>query len=198
MKSKIRSFVAIELPESIRADIRELQRALRSYRFDIRWVEPVNMHLTLTFLGDVDPSGIEAVGRVLSETVACRPVFELVPRGVGVFPNIRQPRVIWAGIAGQTADLRSLRKSVDDALGPLGFEAEDRPYRGHLTLGRVRSRMDHGRLVDALRAYGDFASQAFSVERLMLFKSELHPDGPVYKKLCEMPLGKPPVSTYTR
>ena len=195
MMSDIRSFVAIELPESIRADIRELQRALRSYRFDIRWVEPVNMHLTLTFLGDVDPSRIEDVGRALSETAAGCPVFQLVPRDLGVFPNMRQPRVIWAGIGGQTAILRSLRKSVDVALGPLGFEMENRPYRGHLTLGRVKRGMDHGRLADALRTHGEFVSRPFYVERLILFKSQLYPGGPVYTKLREMPLGHPSVST---
>lgn len=189
MASKIRTFVAIELPEDIRADIRKLQHDFTSYRFDIRWVIPLNMHLTLTFLGDIDPSNIEAVGRVLSETAAHYPIFELRPRGMGVFPNIRRPRIIWTGIAGQTDVLRSVQKSVANALDPLGFAAEKRPYRGHLTLGRVKSRIDQSRLVDALRTHQEFVSEAFSVERLVMFKSELHPGGPSYTKLCEMPLG---------
>ena len=109
------------------------------------------------------PSDIEIVARVLSDTAANYPVFDLVPRGVGIFPNIRRPRIVWTGIAGQTDILRSVQKSVENALVPLGFSAEKRPYRGHLTLGRIKDRIDQGRLVTALRAHQDFVSEAFSV-----------------------------------
>ena len=189
MKSKYRTFIAIELPEGGQDDIRRLQHAFATQRLDIRWVKPVNLHLTLSFLGDVDPPDIDAVARVLSGSAANTPIFDLSPRGMGVFPNIRQPRILWVGMAGQTDMLKSLQKSVADALAPLGFAANKRPYRGHLTIGRIKPRTHQGRLVDALRAHQEFVSQAFTVKRLVIFKSDLRPDGPVYTRLYEMPLG---------
>jgi len=189
MKSKFRAFVAIELPEKIKRDIRKLQLAFASNGLDIRWVKAVNMHLTIKFLGDIEPPDVEAVGRVLSKTAASCPIFNLVPRGVGVFPNIRRPGIIWTGIAGQTDALGAVHKSVNGGLNDIGFEADKRPYRGHLTLGRIKTRMNQSRLVTALRTHQGFVSETFPVERLVMFKSELHPAGPVYTKLYEISLG---------
>ena len=189
MKTKLRAFVAIELPEKIQGDIRNLQRAFASHRLDVRWVKPVNLHLTIKFLGDIDPSDTQTIGRILSDTAAKHPMFDLLPQGLGIFPNIRRPRILWAGIAGQTNVLRSLWKSVENAMLSLGFGTEKRPYKGHLTIGRIKTHIDQGRLATALRTHRDFVSDAFSVKGLVLFKSELQPTGPVYTKLWEMPLG---------
>ena len=189
LASKIRTFVAIELPENIRTDLRRLQHDFTSYRFGIRWVKPRNMHLTLKFLGDVDPVHVEAIGNVLAESVGQTPVFELLPRGLGVFPNIRQPRILWTGIAGQADALRYLHRSVEIALDPLGFTADKRFFTGHLTIGRIKKRIDPKRLADALRIHQGFASDPFAVERLVLFKSDLKQNGPQYSKLREMRLG---------
>ena len=186
LAAKIRTFVAIELPENVRSDIRKLQHAFTSFRFDIRWVKPRNMHLTLKFLGDVDPVHVEAIKSVLKEIVAHTPVFELQPRGLGVFPNIRQPRILWTGIAGQCDVLRCLYRSVEMALKPLGFTPERRPFTGHLTIGRIKKRIDSKRLADALQIYQGFVSDSFAVERLVLFKSDLKQDGPVYTKIYQL------------
>ena len=194
LASKFRTFIAVELPENIRSDIRKLQHVFRSYRFDIRWVKTQNMHLTLKFLGDVDPAHVEPIWNVLTEIVGQHPVFELLPRGMGVFPNIRQPRILWAGIAGQMDALRNLHRSVEIALDPLGFTAEKRLFKGHLTIGRIKKRIDPKRLADALRTHQNFESDPFAVERLVLFKSELLPGGPNYTKLYEMPFGNRSIS----
>ena len=195
MKSKCRIFIAVELPEKTKQDIRKLQREIASHGLAIRWVKPVNTHLTIKFLGDVDPSDIETINRILSDVAANHPRFDLVPRGVGVFPNIRRPGIIWTGIAGQTDVLGSIHNAVNSGLNDLGFSADKRPYRGHLTLGRIKTRLDQSRLVTALRVNQDFVCEAFSVERLGMFKSELHPSGPVYTKLSAMLLNS---STFDR
>lgn len=189
MKANVRTFVAIELPENIRTDLRKLQHDFTSCRFGIRWVKPRNMHLTVKFLGYVDPVHVEDVGNVLAEIVGQTPMFELLPRGMGVFPNIRQPRILWTGIAGQVDALGYLHRSVENALDPLGFTAEKRFFTGHLTLGRIKKRIEPKRLADALRIHQGFASDPFAVERLVLFKSDLKQNGPVYTKLREMRLG---------
>jgi len=188
MKHKIRTFIAIELPGYIRNDLRKLQHVFTSHRLSIRWVKPLNMHLTISFLGDLEPSTVELVGRVLSETVVRYPIFELTPRGVGVFPSIRRPRIIWTGLAGQTDILGLLQNAVENALEPLGFAVGKHAYRGHLTLGRIKSRIDPKKLAQALRDHQEFVSQSFAVKRLVINKSELHPGGPVYTKLYEAAL----------
>ncbi len=78
MEYKIRTFVAIELPENIRADIRKLKHSFTPYRFEIRWVKPLNMHLTIKFLGDVDPADLEAIRKVLSDIAGKFPSFDLI------------------------------------------------------------------------------------------------------------------------
>lgn len=189
VEKKLRTFVAIDLPESLQNDIRMLQNAFASRRLDVRWVKPANVHLTIKFMGDVDRLDIETAARILSETAANHPKFDLVPRGVGVFPSIKRPRVLWAGIAGQTDVLRSVQTSVDNAMVSLGIKADKRPFRGHLTIGRIKTHIQQDRLATALRTHQGFASEMFPVERLVLFKSELQPGGPVYTRLQEIPLG---------
>ena len=190
LATKIRTFVAIELPENIQFDIRKLQHAFTSYRFDIRWVKPLNMHLTIKFLGDVDPADLDTIGKLLSDIAGNFPRFDLIPRGLGVFPSLKRPRVIWIGIAGQTDVLGSIQQSVNGGLNEIGFTTEKRPFRGHLTFGRIKSRIDQNRLLDAFHAQQKFVSKSFTVEHLVMFKSELTPGGPIYTKLYEMPLGK--------
>jgi 2'-5' RNA ligase len=189
LANKIRTFVAIELPENIRFDIRKLQHAFTSFRFEIRWVKPLNMHLTIKFLGDVDPVDLDTIGKVLSDIAGKFPSFDLIPRGLGVFPSLKRPRNLWIGIAGQTDVLGSIQQSVNSGLNEIGFTTEKRPFRGHLTFGRIKSRIDQDRLLEAFHAQQKFVSKSFTVENLVMFKSELTPDGPIYTKLYEMPLG---------
>jgi len=190
LAAKIRTFIAIELPDKIQSDIRQLKHSFLPYRFDIRWVKPLNMHLTIKFLGDVDPADLDTIGKLLSDIAGNFPRFDLIPRGLGVFPSLKRPRVIWIGIAGQTDVLGSIQQSVNGGLNEIGFTTEKRPFRGHLTFGRIKSRVDQDRLLDALHAQQKFVSKAFTVENLVLFKSELSPSGPIYTKLYEVPLGK--------
>jgi len=189
MKPKVRTFIAIELPDTIQSDIRQLKHFFTPYRFDIRWVKPSNMHLTVKFLGDVDPADLDTTHKLLADIAGNFPSFDLVPRGLGVFPSLKRPRNIWVGIAGQTDVLYSIQHAVNSDLTEMGFPAEKRPFRGHLTFGRIKSRIDPARLLDALRARQTFVSKAFTVERLVMFKSELRPGGPIYTKLYEEPLG---------
>ena len=190
LAAKIRTFIAIELPDKIQSDIRQLKHSFLPYRFDIRWVKPLNMHLTIKFLGDVDPADLDTIGKLLSDIAGNFPSFDLIPRGLGVFPSLKRPRVIWIGIAGQTDVLGSIQQSVNGGLNEIGFTTEKRPFRGHLTFGRIKSRVDQDRLLDALHAQQKFVSKAFTVENLAMFKSELTPSGPIYTKLYEVPLGK--------
>ena len=186
---KVRAFIAIELPDRIRLDIASLQKDLASAGLKLRWVKSQNLHLTLKFLGDMNRETIADICNGLTAVTSMHPEFELQPSGIGCFPGLKNSRGLWTGISGTLDGLRTLQADVENALRPFGFKVEKRPFRGHLTIGRVKSRLNPHKLAEALRAHQGFYSDAFTVKQVTLFQSKLQPNGPVYTKLCESPLG---------
>ena len=138
MSQTIRSFIAIELPEGVVALLGKLQQDLKAIRLKAGWVQPSNIHLTLKFLGDIKADDIDKIGGAMQEAVkGCEP-FRLTVGGIGFFPGIKRPRVIWVGVGGQTQPLFALQRSLEDRLAAVGFPKEKRSFKGHLTLGRFR------------------------------------------------------------
>jgi 2'-5' RNA ligase len=183
MPDTIRTFIAIELPENIIAHIAKVQDGVKRYGFDASWVRPGNIHLTLKFLGYVHKANIENVTSAMTEAVKSYGPISLLAKGIGVFPGIRRPRVIWIGLKGDTYPLIQLQKSLDHALEAVGFPKEERPFKGHLTLARIKRSIDSQKLVDAMKKFGDAESETFVADKLILFKSDLKPAGAVYTKL---------------
>ena len=186
MSNTIRTFIAIELPEKIGSAISKVQEGIRSYGFKIRWVRPENIHLTLKFLGNIKEADTEKVGKIVFESVKGYKPISLKAKGIGVFPGIKKPRVVWTGISDQLNLLTELQKTLDEKLEGIGFPKEKRPFRGHLTLGRVKAKIDPKRLSDALKEFAKFESESFSADRVILYKSELKPKGAVYTKLANL------------
>ena len=185
MSNIIRTFIAIELPEKIIYTIRKVQEEIKSYGLKIRWVRPENIHLTLKFLGDIQAADTENVARAVSETATGYPPISLAVKGIGVFPGIKKPRVLWLGISKQLDLLTALQKTLDEKLEAMGFPKEKRPFRGHLTLGRIKSKIDPKTLHDVLKEFTQFESERFFADRIILYKSDLKPKGAVYTKLIE-------------
>ena len=188
MPESIRTFIAIEIPQDVISDIDEIQQALKSYRFSIKWVRPESIHLTLKFLGNIDPAAVESINRVLKTTVDSFKPFSIQAKGLGVFPGVKRPRVIWMGIVGQKDRLAGLQRNLDKNLNDIGFARDKRPFKGHLTLGRAKGRIDARRIGSVLTEYSNFEAQPFTVGSLILYKSELLPTGAVYTKLLEIAL----------
>lgn len=186
MSNTIRTFIAIELPEKIGSAISKVQEGIRSYGFKIRWVRPENIHLTLKFLGNIKETDTKKVGKTIFESVKGYKPISLKAKGIGVFPGIKKPRVVWTGISDQLNLLTELQKTLDEKLEEIGFPKEKRPFRGHLTLGRVKAKIDPKRLSDALKEFAKFESESFSADRVILYKSELKPKGAVYTKLANL------------
>jgi len=109
-------------------------------------------------------------------------------KGLGVFPGIRRPRVLWAGIAGETPPLNELQKDLEEALRQVGVPKEKSPFSGHLTLGRVKGKIDSEKILNALKLGKAFISDPFTVRNLYLIKSDLKPTGAEYTKLIQAPL----------
>jgi 2'-5' RNA ligase len=190
MPDSVRAFIAIPLPAVVREQMATLQERLKRYELRIRWVQPEIIHLTLRFLGDLDQRQLKDAQSAMITTLAGGPPLLLAVRGLGLFPGIRKPRVVWCGLSGETDRLTDLHGRLCGALTRCGFSVETRPFRAHLTLGRVTGAIHPTRLVAAIREQGGFASDRFPVRSVHLYQSVLRPEGPVYTSLCSAELAQ--------
>jgi len=184
----LRSFVAVEIPSSIRQALGALQAKLRGSG-EVKWVRPESIHLTLKFLGEIQPEAVAEIRETLGEVTRRHEPFSVRVSGVGCFPGLSQPRVVWVGLSGDGGRLRSLQGDVESAMERLGFPKEERPFRPHLTLGRVRSPRGRDLLVARIRALEETELGEFTVRSVVQFQSELHPSGARYTPLWEALLG---------
>ena len=139
--------------------------------------------MTLKFLGDVSIERFDTIAAAIENAVRAFSPLSLSATGIGVFPGIRRARVLWVGIGGQFLQLAKLQAAVADGLAGCGFPVDKRPYKGHLTIGRIKTAIDSRQLAEALTQFSDFETAAFEVDEVVLFRSQLKPDGPVYTRL---------------
>ena len=190
-EKRIRTFLALELPPVIREEIALLQRRLKQLlRGDIRWTKPDGMHLTLKFFGNISERQIAAVGEVVGGIAARTAPLTLQVASVGAFPSVKRPRVIWLGIEGDAEPLIRLQREIDEKLLGRGFEAEQRPFRPHLTLGRIGTPGGVAGLGELVEQGDAFAAGCFTARELTLVKSELTPQGAMYTVLARFPFAK--------
>ena len=182
----IRSFIAIEVPELLRVKMEGVQRDLRRTGADVKWVRPEGIHLTLKFLGSISPEETEKISQAIAPIVAHWAPFFLRIRGLGCFPSARNPRIIWLGIDQGVEAVLALQKAIENGASAEGFAPEDRPFKAHLTLGRVRSPKGRAALNECLDPHKDVEIGVFRADQVYLFKSELRPSGAVYTKLCTL------------
>ena len=185
----IRSFLAIELPEPILRKIGEVQGDLKATHAEVRWTNPEKIHLTLKFFGNIEESRIDPIFKSIEEPIRNTLPFSLKVRGVGAFPNLKNPRVIWIGLVEGREVLASLQKQIEAQLEKIGFRPENRPFHPHLTLGRMKSSREKEGLVGRMERHKEEEFGDFEVERVVLFKSDLRPSGPIYTPLRELRLG---------
>jgi RNA 2',3'-cyclic 3'-phosphodiesterase len=181
----IRAFIAIDIPDDVRAAIDEAQARLKRAHVGVKvaWTKVANIHLTLQFLGYVEEPAVEKIRAALQAVADRHGPFELAVRGVGAFPNERAPRVLWVGCDDTAGQLRALAREVRAATQSLGFEPEHREFSAHLTLGRVKFPRPDAALTRALDSIKNESFGAMRVEAVHLFESQLHPEGSIYTKL---------------
>jgi len=180
----IRSFVAVSISEGARRQIADLLgRLRREPGAVIRWVRLELMHLTLAFLGEVSHEFLESVKPRLAGVAQQHRGFTMQLKGLGAFPSPARARVVWVGTEQGRDDVCALQGDVVKALCSVGYQSERRPFSPHLTLGRLRMPGDVSKAVAA-----QFASESFTIDRVVLFRSALGPAGPAYSVLAEFPL----------
>ena len=184
----MRCFVAISLPEELKASISGIQERLKTAGADVSWTRQEGMHLTLKFLGEVEEKMIPNIERALDMAVDGITTFTLSVSGMGIFPDMRRPRVVWIGLKEEGDNLIRLHKGVDEELKKTGFPSEDRRFTPHITLGRIRSNRNIEKLLKLIDAEKGVDSGSFEVSDLHLIKSELKPSGAVYTELYSVML----------
>jgi len=195
----IRAFIAIDIPEDVRAAITEAQARLKRANLGVKvsWAKIENVHLTLQFLGCVEEPVVPKISEALSVVAKQHEPFDLRVKGAGAFPDEKRPRVLWVGcndvsIAGarHAVPLRDLARAVQIEMQQFGFEPEHREFSTHLTLGRIKpAPMKSGipkpddALTRALDSIKDTDFGTMHVDAIHLFQSQLHPEGSIYTKL---------------
>ena len=188
----LRAFIAVEIPSAIQQAIQleteSLRRALGPEL--VRWVPSHNLHLTLKFLGDISPANVDMIENMLTMEAGRAAAFPLRVSGLGSFPTPKRARVLWVGLHAPAA-LAALQHGIESAAAKLGYEAEERPFSPHLTIGRVRQQIqpsDQQTIREALERtqVGDLGEAEISA--VHLFKSDLNRDGAIYTRLFSAPL----------
>ena len=178
----IRCFVAIEIPQSIQGLLKPLQICLQSKIRKASWTKLGNFHLTLKFLGDVRPETVDVVSEAIQNVADAQAPLSIQLGGVGAFPNLMRPRVLWVGIKHGVLTVSHLAKAVNLELKHLGFPTDNR-FHPHLTLARLRDPMNLEPLKDVLRQYDTIDDAVVRVNEITLMQSQLHPNGAIYTPL---------------
>jgi 2'-5' RNA ligase len=185
-------FLAVELPESIREEVAALCQRLRNgFQFTQcrpNWCRPETIHLTLIFLGQTPMEQIGPISDAAGRAAAPFSPLRIEIKRLGVFPHWRRPRVLWAGVRERTHQIDSLHQALQRSLAALGYRIEEKPFKPHLTLARIKSL----RGIEAARSIAEdhqgFRFGPFAAGELVLFKSQLHPEGAIHTPLERFPL----------
>jgi 2'-5' RNA ligase len=189
---RLRLFVAIPIPEPVRNEMIAVQRELKPLALgDVRWTNAEQLHLTLKFLGSISAASIAAVKNSLSEACAGIRPFSLRAKGIGFFPNERQPRVIWVGLENDDNILTDLQMRVERLLAPFVEKPGGEKFLAHATLGRFQKYRRHKteKLLPRAAALGGHVFGEWRVEDVGLFRSELSPDGARHTLVAVFPFG---------
>jgi 2'-5' RNA ligase len=172
-----RLFIAIDLPLELKEKIYEYELELKKIiERGVKWVELENIHITLRFLGETDEEKIIDIEKIMDSMSANFYPFLISIGGLGAFPNLKNPRVIWIGIGKGENELRELSDKLETKIRKLGFRKEEREFSPHLTIGRVKEKIN---LKDEIMNF-NIPDIMFLSEELTLFESKLTPSGPIY------------------
>jgi len=183
-----RSFLAIDLPTAIKERLAGQIRILSPGTSGIKWVDARQIHLTLKFFGSISTESLEKINESTRQVTLKKQPFSLTLQGLGGFPHIRRPRIIWAGLSRDLEALLKLVEELEIAYEQIGIAKEDRSFHPHLTLGRNKTNQPNEKLFQRLSGWVEEESEPFGVEEIVLYKSDLKPFGPVYSKIFSFPL----------
>jgi 2'-5' RNA ligase len=177
----MRCFIAVNIPGTVKELLNTFQNGLRQTSADVKWVDSDKFHLTLKFLGEIEDKNIADIVNGIAEALKGRKVFNLSFFEAGVFPDTKNPRIIWAGVKEGKEEIEEIAKNIEENLYKAGFKKDERSFNAHLTLGRVRSLKNKDALIKQILENEKKLSGVFEVKSIELVESKLHPSGPEYK-----------------
>ncbi|MFH1379856.1 MAG: RNA 2',3'-cyclic phosphodiesterase [bacterium] len=185
----MRLFIGIRITDEIIQKIIDIQEKLSAPDLRVKWVEPYNLHVTLKFIGEVDETIRGVIENIMQGICRKQKPFNLSFQGLGVFPNLQSPRIIWAGIGDGGEHLQALAEKLNDTFAILNVPMEQWQYTGHLTIGRVKGKQGIGSLFQFLRTLPDESLGSIKVNNMELIESKLSSSGPDYVVLKKVDLG---------
>ena len=184
--SQIRAFLAIDLDDDLKPKINNVIREFKQIDANIKYVDLQNLHFTLKFFGDIDTEGIDLLSSKIESVVKDFEPFNIKIKGCGAFPNKNRIKVIWVGL-DEDEILKELHDKLDKEFNSIGFDL-DRKFSSHLTIGRMKSAKGKDKVKDTLEKYDDIDIGSMEVTSIVLKKSTLTPQGPIYEDLIEFRL----------
>ena len=178
---RVRAFIAVDLAAEVRRAVVRVKAELAQVRSEVRWVRDEGLHVTMKFLGSVPVAELAAVREAIAHAVAPIGRFAVRAHGLGAFPSLDRPRVLWIGIEG--TPLNELAGALDDALAPLGFPRESRAFHPHVTLGRVTGRRGWPAVEDLVNQHREDDFGVTRVDCVTTYRSELCSGGSIYSTL---------------
>jgi len=188
--SLLRAFIAISLPPQVRELSVRVRDRFRECDAMISWVQPENVHLTIKFLGNISEEKITPVVKGIRKALGRARPFTMEINEVGVFPNLKYPRIIWMGIENPVHTLIDLENRISEGMEALGFPREEKKFTPHITLGRVRSLKGKNRLIEIIQSQRMLYCEAVDVRSVQLYKSELSRTGALHTVLASVGLGE--------
>ncbi len=178
----IRTFIAVDVPKEIKMELDKLIASLKSYGPEVRWVRAANLHVTLRFLGDIPQESVPMLAKEIEKNIAGFGQFDISLSGLGGFPNLKRPRVIWVGTGVGEDKIVKLAELVEKSCIDAGFGKSDKQFSSHLTIGRIK--FPHGleSVVSKIETM-KFETAPFKITEVVIFKSDLLPSGPKYTRL---------------
>jgi len=186
----IRTFVAVKISPELEAAFEALARAMRKLPGEVRWVDPQSIHVTLKFLGEISPEQAQEVFAAVERAAEGIPPFSLKAGSKGAFPSLQRPRVFWVGLAEPGGDhLTALQRNIEEELHLSGFPKEERGFKPHLTVGRVKGMKNIETVSKTFLEY-PFPEIELAADRVLVMKSDLTPRGAIYTVQRAFPLKK--------
>ena len=181
MAELIRSFIAVDIPDSVKSELVSLILSLQKAEADVKWVRKENLHLTLKFLGRISEDQVTHTQQILERISKKQQRFSFHLAGLGGFPTLEHPRVLWAGIDRGVKMLEALAAKIESEIAQIGIKGEDHPFSPHLTLGRVRSPKNLQKLAALMEQTNFSSSEEILLDHVTFYKSILSPKGSIYE-----------------
>ena len=185
----IRSFIAINIPDTVKSELASLILLLGKTGADVKWVRTENLHLTLKFLGGITEDQIRRVIGCLKEIAMGQKPFSIHLAGLSGFPNMEHPRVLWVGIEGGAEAMKELSERIEIGMRLIGFPRKERSFSSHLTMGRVKSGKNLQKLLDLMQKTPFSSMKRIGIDQVSFYKSTLTPAGSVYEVISQCTFG---------